>query len=67
MYRDELWYRQLVRDIEVHQSDFTEKQLHAYQVDLLLRLALRIKEASDACETCRSYQSILSRLVEELP
>jgi len=67
MYKDELWYRQLIRDIEAHQSDFTEKQLHAYQIDLLLRLALRIKETSDACETCRSFQSLLSRLAEELP
>lgn len=67
MYKDELWYRQLTRDIEEHCLDFTEKQVHAYQVDLLLRLALRIKEAADACETCRSFQSILSRLAEELP
>ncbi len=67
MYKDELWYRQLIRDLETYRSDFTEKQLHAYQIDLMLRLALRIKEASDACETCRSFQSILSRLAEELP
>ena len=67
MYKDELWYRQLIRDIEVHRSDFTDRQLHAYQIDLMLRLALQIKEASDACETCRSFQSVLSRLEEELP
>lgn len=66
MYKDELWYRQLFRDVEARQSDFTEKQLHAYQVDLLLRLALRMKEASAECETCRSFQSVLSRLAEEL-
>jgi len=67
MYKDELWYRQLIRDIEAQQTDFTDKQLHAYQVDLLLRLALRIKEASDACETCCSFQTTLSRLAEEFP
>jgi len=67
MYKDELWYRQFIRDIEQHRSDFTDRQLHAYQIDLMLRLALWIKEASDACETCRSFQSALSRLAEELP
>jgi len=67
MYKDELWYRQLIRSIEEHCLDFTEKQQHAYQVDLLLRLALRIREASDACETCRSFQSLLSPLEEDLP
>ena len=67
MYKDELWYRQLIRDIEEHRLDFTDKQLRAYQVDLMLRLALRIKETSDTCETCRSFQSALSRLEEDLP
>lgn len=67
MYKDELWYQQLIRDIEERCLDFSEKQQHVYQVDLMLRLALRIKEASDACETCRGFQSILSRLAEELP
>lgn len=67
MYKDELWYRQLVRDIEAHQADFTAKQQRAYQMDFVLRIALRVKEASDACETCRGFQSTLSRLEEELP
>jgi hypothetical protein len=67
MYKDELWYRQFIRDIEQHQPDFTDKQLHAYQVDVMLRLALRTKEASDACETCRGFQSTLSHLAEDLP
>ena len=67
MYKDDLWYRKLTRDIEEHRADFTDKQLRAYQIDLMLRLALRIKEASDACETCRNFQRTLSRLEEEFP
>ena len=67
MYRDELWYRQLIRDIEAHRWSFTDKQLRAYQIDLMLRIALRVKELSDACETCRSFQRTLSRMEEEFP
>jgi hypothetical protein len=67
MYKDELWYRQLIRDIEERRLDFTDKQLRTYQVDLVLRVALRVKELSDACETCRSFQRILSRMEEEFP
>jgi hypothetical protein len=65
MYKDELWYRKLVRDIEEHRPDFTDKQLRVYQVDLMLRTALRVKDASDTCETCRDFQRTLSRMEEE--
>lgn len=65
MYKDELWYRQFIRDIEERRLDFTDKQLRAYQIDLMLRIALRVKELSDACETCRSFQQTLSHLEEE--
>ncbi len=67
MYKDELWHRKLVRDIEEHRVDFTEKQLRAYQIDLMLRIALRVKDFSDACETCRNFQRTLSRMEEEFP
>ena len=33
----------------------------------MLRIALRIKEFSDACEICRSFQPLLSRMEEEFP
>ena len=67
MYRDELWYRQLIRDLETHQLGFSDKQLRAYQIDLMLRIALRVKELSDTCELCRDFQRILSRMEEEFP
>ena len=67
MYKDDLWYRKLVRDIEEHRADFTDKQRRKYQIDFMLRVAARIKETSDACETCRSFQHILTRLEEEFP
>ena len=44
MYKDDLWYRKLARDIEEHRADFTDKQWRAYQIDLMLRIALRVKE-----------------------
>ncbi len=66
MYKDDLWYRKLVRDIEEHRSDFTEKQWRRCQVEFMLRVALRVKDSSDACETCRGFQHTLTRLEEEL-
>lgn len=65
MYKDDLWYRKLVRDIEEHRSDFTEKQRRKYQIDFMLCVALRIKEASDGCATCRDFQHTLTRMEEE--
>lgn len=67
MYKDDLWYRKLTRDIEEHRADFIDKQWRAYQIDLMLRIALRVKEASDACETCRGFQHTLNRMEEEFP
>ena len=67
MYKDDLWYRKLVKDVEAHRSDFTEKQLRKYQVDFMLRIALRVKEASDGCATCRGFQHTLTRMEEEFP
>ncbi len=65
MYKDDQWYRKLVRDVEEHRSDFTAKQWQKYRMEFMLRLALRIKDASDACETCRDFQHTLTRLEEE--
>ncbi len=67
MYKDNLWYRKLVRDIEEHRSDFTEKQRRKYQIDFMLCVAARIKDFSDACETCRGFQHTLTRMEEEFP
>lgn len=66
MYKDDLWYRKLVKDIEEHRPDFTAKQWRSYQVEFMLRVALRVKDSSDACQTCRSFQHTLTRLEEEL-
>ncbi len=67
MYKDDLWYRKLVKDIQEHRPDFNEKQWRTYQVEFMLRIALRVKEASDACPTCRGFQHTLTRLEEEFP
>jgi len=67
MYKDEMWYRKLARNIEESRPNFTDKQQRAYQIDLMLRVALRVKETSDTCETCRSFQHTLNRMEEEFP
>ncbi len=67
MYKDEMWYRKLARNIEESRPNFTDKQQRAYQIDLMLRGALRVKETSDTRETCRSFQHTLNRMGEEFP
>lgn len=66
MYKDELWYRELERAVEQHRDLFTDKQWSRYRIDYLLRVANRVREFSEACETCKAYQHILTRLEEEL-
>lgn len=66
MYRDEMWYRKLVQDVDEHRGQLSEKQWAKYQIDLLLRLAARVRDNSERCETCRGFQHPLTRLEEEL-
>jgi hypothetical protein len=66
MYRDEIWYRKLEEAVRAHQDDLTSKQWATYQIDQLLRIADRVREHADGCETCRSFQHTLTRLEEEL-
>lgn len=65
MYKDDLWHKKLIKDIEEHRTDFTAKQWRQYQVELMLRIAQRVRDFSDACETCRDFQHTLTRLEEE--
>jgi hypothetical protein len=65
MYRDEIWYRKLEEAVVEHRGDFTAKQWSKYRIDHLLRLANHIRGYSDACDACRDYQQVLTRLEEE--
>ncbi len=66
MYKHNLWYQQFTRAVEKRQETFTEQQIKKFQLPLLLRLAQRVAEFSEKCETCRGYQQILTRLEEEM-
>ncbi|MGC9468119.1 MAG: DUF456 domain-containing protein [Anaerolineae bacterium] len=66
MYRDEIWYRKLEQLIDDRRDGFTDKQWTKYRIDQLLRVANRVREFSQDCETCQSYQHTLTRLEEEL-
>jgi hypothetical protein len=65
MYRDEIWYRKLELALNERQDDFTDKQWHRFQAEYLLKMANRVRETSEACEICQSYQHTLTRLEEE--
>lgn len=66
MYKDEIWYRKLEDELDEHRDDFDEKQWKKYQLDQLLKVANRVRTLSDGCETCRSYQHLLTRMEEEV-
>ena len=65
MYRDEIWYRKLERAIGERRDSFTDKQWQKLQIDHLLKIANRVREFSNDCETCKGYQHTLNRLEEE--
>jgi hypothetical protein len=65
MYKDDIWHRKLVQAVNEHRHDFSEKQTRKYQIELMLRIAQRVKDSSDGCEICRSFQHTLTRLEEE--
>ena len=65
MYKDDIWYRKLTQAVDEHRPDFTKKQLQKFAIDFMMRIAWRVKDYSDSCETCRSFQHALTRLEEE--
>lgn len=65
MYKDEIWYRKIEQAIEDRRESFTDKQWAKFRIDELLRVANRVREFSDGCETCRDFQHTLTRLEEE--
>jgi hypothetical protein len=65
MYKDEIWYRKLEQAVDEHRESLTEKQWRKYNIDGLLRVANRVRQFSDDCDTCQSYQHALTRLEEE--
>lgn len=66
MYKDEIWYRKLEQAVDTRRDSFTDEQWKKFGVDYLLRVANRVREFSDSCETCKAYQHTLQRLEEEL-
>ena len=65
MYKDDIWYRKLCQAVEEHRPDFTEKQVKQFAIDYMLRIAQRVRDYSDSCEVCRSFQHTLTRLEEQ--
>jgi hypothetical protein len=66
MYKDDLWYRRLMHELEEHRENFTEKEIRRYRIPLMERAAKRVAEFSEKCATCKDYQHTLTRLEEEM-
>jgi chromatin segregation and condensation protein Rec8/ScpA/Scc1 (kleisin family) len=66
MYKDDIWYRKVAQEIEAHEEELTDKQWSKYKIDQLLRVADRVRQNSEDCETCRGFQHTITRLEEEL-
>jgi hypothetical protein len=66
MYKDEIWYRRFEQSVQNRRDSFTDKQWIKLDLDYLLKVANRVREFSENCETCRGYQQTLTRLEEEL-
>ena len=66
MYKDEIWYRKFEQAIEQRRDLFSDKQWTKFHMDYLLKVANRVRELSDSCQTCRGYQHTLTRLEEEV-
>ena len=66
MYKDDIWYRKFEQSVENRRDSFSDKQWAKLDLPYLLKVADRVRELSDNCETCRGYQHTLTRLEEEL-
>jgi hypothetical protein len=66
MYKDEIWHRKFEQAVVNRRDLFSDKQWTKFDLDYLLKVANRVRELSDSCETCRAYQQTLTRLEEEL-
>ena len=66
MYKDEIWYRKFEQAIDERRDAFTDKQWTKFKIDHLLKVANRVRQFSEECETCQDYQHTLTRREEEL-
>jgi len=60
------WYNRIATEISQHQITLGQKEAKKYKLDLLLRAAKRVDDFSHTCGQCQTFQSEISRLVQEL-
>jgi hypothetical protein len=60
------WYNRIATEISQHQITLGQKEAQKYKLDLLLRAAKRVDDFSHTCGQCQTFQSEISRLVQEL-
>jgi hypothetical protein len=60
------WYNRIVKELDQYQATLSKKDAQKYKTDLLLRVAKRVDDFSPSCGECQTFQSEITRLVQEL-
>lgn len=60
------WYNRIAIEIGQYQVSLGQKDTKKYKLDLLLRIAKRVDDFSATCGECQTFQSEITRMVQEL-
>ena len=60
------WYNRVATEISQYQTTLNKKDAKKYKLDLLLRVAKRVDDFSSYCGECQTFQSEITRIVQEL-
>ena len=60
------WYNRVATEIGQYQTSLSQKDFKKYKLDLLLRVAKRIDDFSHTCGECQTFQTEITRLVQEM-
>ena len=66
MEAQSVWYNRIAKEIGQYQDTLNKKDTKKYKLDLLLRIAKRVDDFSQTCGECQTFQSEITRLVQEL-
>lgn len=60
------WYNRIAAEITQYEYTLGQKEAKRYKLDLLKRVAKRVDDFSHTCGECQTFQSEITRLVQEM-